>query len=469
MAEMKVYSQNDPAWKSKLLGFDKKNTIGGYGCLMTSMTMVASVYGFGDNPDTVNDKMKAISAFQAAYIIPGSFPSVANGTRYVNYLVCTNAPAPMAEIDNYLVQGKPVIVQVDYNPSTPTIEGHWIVLTAKQGEDYLIQDPWPFPVRQGETLMAKYGKGKKGAGEVVQEVLFFDGVGGVPAKPPKLDTGVAATFPVYAMCDDLAIRSQTFVSDATLLKRVPINTQFKVLEKDDAATAKIGVQNQWLAVKAADGTEGYAAAWYVAKTKQSATAPTAPAPAATTGKMVVKTSTDGVKLRKTPEINDTNIVKAMPLNSELEVLDAPADAQAKIGVVYQWLKVRDVAKAEGFVAAWYVVPVSGFALGVGDQRQTVPPNFSVGGEVPPLFIRAKQDGLALRSEPIIHKDTLIKRLPLDADLVAIEPPDVAVDKLGKMGEWIHAEDITGDRGYVAAWYVEERPEDANPVTGPDDC
>jgi len=34
---------------------------------------------------------------------------------------------------------------------------------------------------------------------------------------------------------------------------------------DPDTASKIGQQNQWLKVKASDGTEGYVAAWYVAK------------------------------------------------------------------------------------------------------------------------------------------------------------------------------------------------------------
>ena len=49
------YSQTDPQWKNNLLGFDKTSTIGGYGCLLTSMSMCATLYGAPDiTPASLN-------------------------------------------------------------------------------------------------------------------------------------------------------------------------------------------------------------------------------------------------------------------------------------------------------------------------------------------------------------------------------------------------------------------------------
>ncbi len=67
------------------------------------------------------------------------------------------------------------------------------------------------------------------------------------------------------------------------------------------------------------------------------------------------------------------------------------------------------------------------------------------------------------------ESTLIKRLPLGAELIAIEPPDLAAPKIGRVGDWIHVRDVAGDEGYVAAWAVVERPEDPAPSSAPADA
>ncbi len=471
MPDITPLSQMDPRWKNKPLGFDTI-TIGNYGCLMTCMTMLANFYGFNETPDTINEKMKAVKGYQGALIIPAAFPAALPGMIYRNFVNCEKSPAPMAEIDTYLAQGKPVIVEVDYAPN-PGLQNHWIVLYAKRGNDYLLRDPWPYPVVTGETtlLTSRYKFGGTPA-QIIQGVVFLECDGApAPKQPPVIDKGVRASFPVYATADGLAIRSQTLVVDYTLLKRVAIGTKLTVLETDAAAKPKIGVLNQWLPVlDPADGTQGYTAAWYVSlNTPGTRAAPPPPPPGGEKPQfLIVKTIDEAVALRSRPEISDATLVKRVPVNTEL-ICSEPFDAAlAKVGVVYQWLKVKDVAQCEYYIAAWYVKAVNGqAALGAKDQGA---PSFGLEPVIPePLIARAGVEGLAFRILPLIMKETLIKRLPIDGELIVLEDPIAAEQKLGQMGEWLHVRDVEGDEGYVAAWYAIKRPDlvidESKPVLG----
>ncbi|MCC6986450.1 MAG: SH3 domain-containing protein, partial [Anaerolineales bacterium] len=60
----------------------------------------------------------------------------------------------------------------------------------------------------------------------------------------------------------VTLRSQPVVSDATLVKRVPINHEFTITEA--GGESKIGANNQWIKVKDA-AHEGYVAAWFVTR------------------------------------------------------------------------------------------------------------------------------------------------------------------------------------------------------------
>jgi hypothetical protein len=286
-----------------------------------------------------------------------------------------------------------------------------------------------------------------------------------------LDKGVKASFPVYASADDLAVRSQALISESTLLKRYAANTQFTVLEADAAATAKIGQNNQWLAVKAPDGTQGYVAAWLVAKAQNTAapaagTPPTkVPVPA---NAAVVKTNVDALKLRSKPDSTDATILKIYPIGTELKCLETDDVVKRKVGTMYEWLSVADAQGAQGVVAAWYVAIVSIGSYGPQVKPVAGAPSFSV-DEVPPVIVRAAEEGLAMRVVPFISKDTLIYRMPKGAELIAVEAPDIAAAKLGKAGDWIHVKDVKGNVGYVAAWLVKERPEDPAAESGPADC
>jgi hypothetical protein len=363
---IKQFSQTDPQWKGTVLGFDNTSTIGVYGCLLTAFTMVATHYGAQDlTPAILNEKMKSVGGFQAgtAYIIGGLLGKVVPGLS-VDYRQAHGVPAPMAEIDASLAQNRPVIAEVDWSPSAG-LQTHYVVLYSRDGSEYLAYDPYPYPVTKGQIKLtkSKYATvaGTKDPAKMITGVFFTRG-GGVtpPPAPPKLDKGVYATYPVYATVDDLALRSQALVADNTLLKRYAANTQFKVLEADAAANAKVGQQDKWLAVKAPDGTEGYTAAWLVSKTRVTA----APAPAAPAtvpvprDAPVVKTTVDSLKLRSRPDNTDATILKMYPIGTELKVLEPAADVKRKVGIMYQWLKVADAQGQQGVVAAWYVSIVS---------------------------------------------------------------------------------------------------------------
>jgi len=480
MAEIKQFSQTDPAWKSKLLGFDKASNIGNFGCLLTSITMLASGYGVSETPDTLNEKMKKVVGFSAgtAFLIPGAISAALPGIRYVTYSNCSGAPAPLAEIDGWLGRGKPVVVEVDWSPQAG-VQTHYMLVYGKENGDYLVYDPYPFPIANGKIKLSqsKYAQigGTKDPAKIITGVMYFDGpsVAVPPPSAPKLDKGVYASFPVYASADELAIRSQMLVAENTLLKRVAANTEMKILEADAVAKAKIGVQNQWIPVKLTDGTQGYTAAWLVSKTKNSAApAPGTPPVVAPVSKNapVVKASTDGLKLRSKPDSTDVTILKVLPIGAELKVLEPASEVQRKVGKMYEWLKVADVQNIQGVVAAWYVniVSLGAAAFGPEAQRPTSAPNFAI-GEVPPLILRAAEDGVAMRSKAFISQRTLIQRLPQGAELVALGRQSTAAKKIGKAGKWIRVKDVKGNRGYVAAWLVEERPADPAPQVSPKDC
>jgi hypothetical protein len=68
---------------------------------------------------------------------------------------------------------------------------------------------------------------------------------------------------VKATAEGIALRNQPVVSDATLIRRLPIGTVFTVTELN--AEGKIGKNDQWLKVKDPSGTDGYVAAWFVTR------------------------------------------------------------------------------------------------------------------------------------------------------------------------------------------------------------
>jgi hypothetical protein len=465
MFKVQPYSQMDPRWKDDPLGLDNSTTIGKFGCLLTCMAMVAD--GFGDDitPQSLNEKMKAAGGFQGALVMPAALPNVLPGIRYQKYIQCDNPPAPIADIDATLDAGLPVIVEVDYSPA-PGMQNHWIVLYDRQGGDYLIQDPWPYPVESKKvTLTSRYGFGGPPK-MIIKAAVWLSGAQGSRTAAPKAKP-IPKPLPsdaisVYSTADGLALRSQPYVADNNLITRVPLQAELKVLEPSAQAAGKIGQVNQWLEVQdMSSGDQGYVAAWYVAESKDTLpevvtpAAPT-PQPVSTGQSLVVYATADALALRSQPVVDDTTLIKREPQNAEFVVLDPPDQAKAKIGVQDQWLNVRDITGDQGYVAAWYVdTSRQEPALGAFEKGTAPSPAASSTGDK--LVVRSTADGLALRSQPVISDATLIKREPLSAELLVLEPVNQAEAKIGIVNQWLNVQDVSGDKGYVAAWYVVKNP------------
>src|SRR5690349_23456274 len=105
--------QNDDLWKNTSLG-QSSETIGGWGCLLTSVTMMLNGIGFNETPETVNDKMKKVGGFKEALLIPSMLPYVWPNCAYRDMQPCESSVRPIAQIDAAVAAGKPVILQVDW-------------------------------------------------------------------------------------------------------------------------------------------------------------------------------------------------------------------------------------------------------------------------------------------------------------------------------------------------------------------
>jgi len=456
--------QNDEKWKNTKLG-NSSETIGGWGCLLTSVTMMLNGIGYNETPETVNEKMKKAGGFQGAFFIPSVVPLIWPNCAYRDMQPCESSPAPIAQIDAAVAAGKPVILQVDWNKQAG-IQTHYVLIKEKKGNDYVLYDPYKYggDGPDKEVLLTSRYKynGAKLASEI-SAVLWFDSYGAAPPEPPKM-TKVpipADKFTLYAAEDDLALRADPSVS-GFLWKRLMNGTELISLEPKATSKAKIGVNGQWLNVQEPEGNQGYVAAWYVSQTKGK---PTASASGATpsAAPTISTTSTSSplpagaialypieeLALRTQPVIAPETLIRRVPVTEQLICVEPPNQAIPKVGVTGQWLKVRDASNKDGYVAAWYVKYASGSAAQAQPATTTPSAIASVNGGM--LKVRAIAEGVALRKQPVVSDSTLIKRLPLGTELTVTEPNAEA--KIGKNDQWLKVKDPTGAEGVVAAWFV----------------
>jgi hypothetical protein len=460
--------QNEEKWKSTKLG-NSGETIGSWGCLLTSATMMLNGIGYSETPETVNEKMKKAGGFNGALFIPGVLPYIWPNCAYRDMQPCEAFPAPIAQIDAAVTAGKPVILQVDWNKQAG-IQTHFVLVKEKKGNDYVLYDPYKYggdSPNKEVLLTTRYKYNGAKLESEISAVLWFDSYSVLPPEPPKV-TKVpvpADRYMLYACEDDLALRADPSVG-GFLWKRMLMGTELTCLEPKITAKAKLGVNGQWINVQDPSGDQGFVAAWFVSDTKgQPATPPSgtpsvasvlaaaAVAKPATATAAAVKLPlgalaflpTEELSFRSQAVIAPETLIRRIPPTEQLVSVEPPNQAIPKVGVTGQWLKVKDNSNKEGYVAAWYVKYASGSTAQA--QAATTAPSNNGG----PIKVKATAEGIALRKQPIVSDSTLIKRLPLGSEFTCLEP--TAESKVGKNDQWLKVKDPAGAEGFVAAWFV----------------
>ena len=393
-------SQQDPKWKSDILGFgDPEDTIGYVGCALTSVAMLLSGHGHSETPKTLNQKLKNAQGFVSAAIRWGSVSQVYPNVTVRSNISCTTTPAPLELIDAAIAAGQPAIVQVDSSPASG-IQTHWVVLYGKKGDDYLMLDPWPYQpdITKEDLLMNRYARGNP-LRRAISHVILYEafGSGGPISTPSTPGTTPVPAGGVYARVKDsvawgLNVRSSIDTSSmANVLAVVPAGTQLALLESD--GPSKIGAVNQWVRVRTAQGQEGFAAAWYLeavpemtpvpvtepvptpvepppVSTPETPSTPSMPSVPGTPStpaeppkeeqkddKLTVVVSsavgTSGLRLRKSPSKGGA-LIGILKAGTRLTVLDPAKKATPRIGKANQWLHVRTPDNQRGYVSAEFV-------------------------------------------------------------------------------------------------------------------
>jgi len=483
------YSQQDPAWKAVKIG-KSSETIGHVGCALTSVAMLVSGHGYPETPKTLNAKLKSRGGYVDAAIIWGAVTGIYPQVVYRNLVLCRDTAAPLAQIDAYLAKGQPVLVEVDSSPKAG-LQTHWVVLYKKQGDDYLMLDPWPHPAESGQEalLTSRYSHGaplKKSITAAVFYECLQSGLGDSgdtastePATPTEPGTYVRIPVSVEA---GLRLRSAPTTASATVAIEPP-GANLRILEPAEVATPKIGAYDQWIHVRDEARRDGYVAAWYVEKGPivppvkdggETERAPETPVPSEGEGELTpvpeptpeppvpddseveAGPGTDvealtiyvsqsvgdaGLRLRKTASKGGA-LVAVEKAGTALTVLEPPDKARAKVGKAGKWIHVSDPKRRQGYVAANYV------ELGSTPSDETPKPE--VKGEALTIIVSsAAVAGLRMRSEPNTKSETIMI-LPAGSELKVLEG---TAKMIGVYGKWLKVRESGETEGYVAAWYA----------------
>ncbi len=311
----------------------------------------------------------------------------------------------------------------------------------------------------------------------------------------------------------LRLRSQATIASDTIAFEEP-GALLSVLETEAAARLKIGVNDQWLQVRDANGRAGYVAAWYVEEAPAGSTSvtatpatlpdtPSAPAVVVPDPQALVDAVNAERVKNKLPPLKVHPILMAnaqkhaeyMASSGAIDHLSADGSRPFQRHLAAGFPLAGDLSRggiaSENIVAGpnmtiqeaieyWYGDDPHTHTM-LGDQytdcgagvaasgdmiyycfdaaRSTAPINAQAAAPVPPpagkyiVYVpKSLTGGLRIRKQD--NQNAGLVRVAEPGEWLAVEEPAAgAKAKVGKEGKWLKVKDKSGNVGYVAAWLV----------------
>ena len=195
---------------------------------------------------------------------------------------------------------------------------------------------------------------------------------------------------------------------------------------------------RWLQVRTPDGTLGWAPEDRFILTNPGPPPALSAPPPAPPGHLTHVWTEQEVNYRSQPAVRPDTLIGRLYPEARMRVLEDPALARMKVGVLGRWLNVQlEPEGPQGWIAAWYVT-----------DHAPVP-------EGPPPLTRVRvqsEIGLNVRAGPSTSTKK-IWHVPDGTVLDVLEDPQGAAAKIGVHGEWVHVRTPSLHEGYVAAWFL----------------
>lgn len=162
------YSQNDPRWQSKLLGFSGWETIGRYGCAMAAGANIVTAQGKNMTPLDVNNALKAHGLFVrdsygqiADFSGFAAFGAISPHTHFVEQKAWpATEVAPASYFDVRASVDTEIMIEIDYHPEEAGIQTHFVRVIGLNAAktDVEIVDSWDGKRKWLSTISRKGGK-----------------------------------------------------------------------------------------------------------------------------------------------------------------------------------------------------------------------------------------------------------------------------------------------------------------------
>ncbi len=368
-----LFAQIDPRWSGARLGLPNAaadSTIGNYGCTLTCLTMLANRAGHAITPDGLNAALAALgdgggfAGDTHNLMVFNGLTQIYPEFKLAGRIWQADIAAGMARIDVALASGAAVVVQLDSMPGASGLQEHWVLLHAKQGDDYVIHDPLIFSPAPS-SLLTRYGGGVRSAAQIITHAVFYDYPRGVGSPSGSLRVTPTGDPDITAV-GGVPVRGLAKV-DVEIVGRLAVNADATLVPQDGARLDAIGQPGRWLQVDVG-GKRGFVAAWLVrlsgdgsrtlprrAKTKRPELQPA--------WKPLARTVRTRTTTHLRAQARTGKILARISAAETLIVLESARAAKSKIGTRGAWLRVRDSQGRTGYVSGGAVHANSSKPLG----------------------------------------------------------------------------------------------------------
>ena len=148
-AEVTYFLQNDPLWASDSLG-NSSSSIGGSGCLISSIASAVSSYGLSYTPKEINKLFTENGVYTDSGLV--IWKNIKDAVPGIDYKY--SRTFDVSTIENLLEDGKLPIIEVKYKGFGIN---HWVLVIGSDENDFLVMDP----LNQSKTPLKLSAHGSK--------------------------------------------------------------------------------------------------------------------------------------------------------------------------------------------------------------------------------------------------------------------------------------------------------------------
>lgn len=182
-----IYKQRSAAWASQRLGTVDGTTLGGFGCLISTIAMINAGFDPANplNPGQVDDLFTNNGGYANGNLVIWNATSrLLPHVAHVGMDSCTYSAAPIDKIKNHLDNGGLVALQVGFGGDINKM--HWVLGDGYNGDNIIKCDPW-YGDETDFSSLDLHGRPRFGTGVAAQDILavhyFAQGVTPVAPTP----------------------------------------------------------------------------------------------------------------------------------------------------------------------------------------------------------------------------------------------------------------------------------------------